>query len=235
MGRKYLAFDIETAAILPDGVTDLMAHRPLGVICVAVQATGERPGTWDARAGGRDRMMPDQLCEVIGYIRQRVADGYTLLTWNGCGFDLDILAEEACNHEHCCALCWDHVDPMFHVFCEKGFPVGLDRAAMGQEVQGKPPGMTGGMAPKLWAAGRYDEVLNYVCHDVRIVLEVTEASESSRQFYWVTQRGKLSSMPLARGWHDVRSAAQLPEPDTSWMDNPMPRSRFTAWMNRAVA
>lgn len=31
-------------------------------------------------------------------------EDYTLLTWNGCGFDFDILAEESGMHEQCKAL-----------------------------------------------------------------------------------------------------------------------------------
>ena len=40
--RRFLAFDIETAKILPEGVTDLLAHRPLGITCAAATA-GDLP------------------------------------------------------------------------------------------------------------------------------------------------------------------------------------------------
>lgn len=33
MPRKYVAFDIETAKILPAVVSELKAHRPLGIAC----------------------------------------------------------------------------------------------------------------------------------------------------------------------------------------------------------
>ena len=34
-------------------------------------------------------------CRLVRYLEDQVAQGYTLLTWNGLGFDLDILAEES--------------------------------------------------------------------------------------------------------------------------------------------
>jgi hypothetical protein len=46
------------------------------------------------------------------------------------------------------------VDMMFHVFCSLGYPVALDKAAQGMGLPGKPPGMSGFKAPKLWAQGR---------------------------------------------------------------------------------
>ena len=41
MNRKYLAFDIETAKILPADAGDLMSHRPLGICCAATLASDE--------------------------------------------------------------------------------------------------------------------------------------------------------------------------------------------------
>ena len=46
---------------------------------------------------------------------------------------------------------------MFHVFCLKGYPLGLDKAAKGMDLAGKTPGMTGDMAPKMWQEGQYEE------------------------------------------------------------------------------
>ncbi len=38
MNRRYLAFDIEIAKVLPEEVTDLKAHRPLTVSAEAIPA-----------------------------------------------------------------------------------------------------------------------------------------------------------------------------------------------------
>jgi hypothetical protein len=37
-------------------------------------------------------------------------------------------------------------------------------------------------------------------------------------------------MPLPNGWLTVREAWMLPEPDTSWMSNPLKRRDFTSWL-----
>ena len=33
MARRYLAFDTETAKVLPEAVRDVLEHRPLGIAC----------------------------------------------------------------------------------------------------------------------------------------------------------------------------------------------------------
>ena len=35
MKRKYLAFDIETAKVVPENETNWKSHRPLGISCAA--------------------------------------------------------------------------------------------------------------------------------------------------------------------------------------------------------
>ena len=130
----------------------------------------------------------------------------------------------------CKELAIHHVDMMFHVFCDRGFPVALDKAAQALQIPGKPPGMSGMLAPQLWAEGRHQEVIDYVAQDVRIALQVAEACEKMRSFKWITRKGSVSSMDLGRGWLTVSDALKLPQPDTSWMDSPIPRRQFTQWM-----
>jgi hypothetical protein len=119
---------------------------------------------------------------------------------------------------------------MFHVFCDRGFPVALDKAAQALGIPGKPPGMSGVLAPRLWAQGRFQDVMDYVSQDVRIALQIAVKCESQRRFDWLTRRGTVSSMALPRGWLTVQEALRLPEPDTSWMSSPIPRREFTRWL-----
>ena len=129
----------------------------------------------------------------------------------------------------CRELALDHVDMMFHVLCARGHPVALDKAAQGHGIAGKPAGMSGFRAPQMWADGCFQEVLDYVANDVRITLEVAAKSEEKQIFRWLTSKGSVSTLPLSGGWLTVNAALKLPEPDTSWMSSPIPRSRFTAW------
>jgi hypothetical protein len=123
---------------------------------------------------------------------------------------------------------------MFHVFCELGYPLALDAAAKGMGLAGKPAGLTGGMAPKLWQAGQFDTVLAYVAQDVATTMSVARAGEEHGRIRWTSQRGRTMHLPLPNGWLTVREALRLPPPDTSWMTRPLPRADFVRWMKQAV-
>jgi hypothetical protein len=230
---KYLAFDIETSA-LPRWGHQRGRRQPVGITCAATLASDEpSPRLWhavDAAGQPADRMQPADARRLVGYLAQRAAEGYAVLTWNGLDFDFQVLAEESQALAECQRLAWGHVDMMFHVFCVQGFRVGLDKAAQGSGVPGKPKGMSGIMAPALWAEGRRQEVLDYVAQDVRTTLQLAQTCQQRRSLGWITGNGRLRRMPLPDGWLPVHAAARLPEPDTSWMNAPSRRSEFLEWL-----
>jgi len=174
-------------------------------------------------------MRQGEAAALVHYLAAQAEHGYTLLTWNGVGFDLDVLAEESGLLETCRTLALTHVDMMFHVLCKQGYGVGLDAAARGMGIAGKTEGMKGADAPVLWAEGRREEVLGYVAQDVRTTLDLATACESCGVFRWVARSGRLRCMALGEGWLAVEEARALRLPDTSWMDEPWPRERFTGW------
>jgi hypothetical protein len=235
MTRKYLAFDIETAKDIPEADFNWRPYRPLGITCAAaLKSDAKEPLLWHGEnkdGTPAERMSKSEAKNVVGELVKQVEKGYTLLTWNGLGFDLDILAEESGARAKCIELALNHVDMMFHIFCDRGYPVALDKAAEALKIPGKPPGMSGLLAPQLWAQGRYQEVLNYVAHDVWIALEIAHTCEERRKFQWITRKGTKNSIDLLKGWLTVREAMHLPEPDTSWMTTPIPRSAFTQWID----
>ena len=234
MGRKFLAFDIETAKEIPGDDFNWRPHRPLGITCAATWASDEaQPTVWHGLTEGgapAPRMSRDEASGLVRYLNRKASQGYTILTWNGMGFDFDILAEESAAVALCrkCALA--HVDMMFHVFCSLGYPVALDKAAQGMGLPGKPPGMSGVRAPTLWAQGQFKSVLDYVSQDVHLALQIAEACEARGNLEWITRRGTRGVVPLAGGWLTVAEAMRLPQPDTSWMSNPIPRTDFTGWL-----
>jgi hypothetical protein len=234
MRRKYLAFDIETAKEVPGDDFNWKPHRPIGICCAAaLPADAQQPIVWHGQTPDGEpspRLSQSQARHIVDDLVRQVADGYTLLTWNGLGFDLDVLAEEADSYQECRALAMNHVDMMFHVFCDRGFPVAINNAAQALGIPGKPPGMSGVLAPKLWAERRFQSVIDYVSQDVRMASQVAIACEDRRRFDWITRRGTTSSMKLPRGWLTVQEALRLPEPDTSWMNNAIPRGEFTQWL-----
>ena len=233
MERKYLAFDIETAKEWPDGA-DWQPFRPLGISCAAtLPADTAAARVWHSVTRSElpaDQMSQPDLTKLVDYLLSMVRDGYTVLTWNGLGFDFDVLAEESGMLDECKSLALGHVDMMFHVFCELGHPVGLEAAAKGMNLPGKPAGMTGLLAPKMWAEGKQQEVLDYVAQDTRTTLDLATKCEQQGCFRWLTRRGKVKQMALPTGWLAVSSAVKLPQADTSWMSNPLPRHRFTGWL-----
>jgi len=232
--KPYLAFDLEIAKQIPDGAADWRVYRPLGISCAATfLSTDKEPRLWYSRD---ERHMPaaqmgrQDLLDLLVYLSV-ASDWTTIVTWNGLGFDFDVLAEETGQREVCALLASAHVDMMYHLFCLLGYPIGLDRAAKGMNLAGKPEGMSGALAPRLWAAGEYQKVLSYVAQDVRTTLELAEACNKHRRLRWFTRRGALREVALPDGWLSVRDASRLPEPDTSWMSNPWPRSKFTGWLD----
>jgi len=232
--RNYLAFDIEIAKDFPD-IADWRRHRPLGITCAATLAADEpQARLWhglDPGGGPADRMSRDEAAGLVEHLEAMVKKGYTIATWNGLGFDFEVLAEESGRTGACKRLARGHVDMMFHVFCALGFPVGLDAAARGMRIPGKPEGMSGVLAPQMWAQGKRREVLDYVAGDVRTTLELARAGDLTRTFHWITRRGQTKHLALPHGWLDVPSALKLPEPDTSWMRQPTTRRQFTRWVD----
>lgn len=234
MSRKFLAFDIETAKDVPGDEFDWKPHRPLGISCAAtLENDSEKPRLWFGGAPDGSplaRMSREECAELVRYLSDRVSEGYTIATWNGLAFDFDILAEESGLSAECKKLALEQVDMMFHIFCVKGFPVGLDNAARGSGVKGKPAGMSGIKAPLLWQRGEHQAVLDYVAQDVQTTLELASLCEQRKMLRWITQKGTRSECPLGSGWLAVEQAMRLPKPDTSWMTKPMQRSHFIAWL-----
>ncbi len=229
--KKYLAFDIEIAQSIPEDETDWKDHRPLGITCAAAASSDGGIWNWYAKEpDGRfaDRMRHDS-CAIMVWQLARLATQYTIVTWNGLGFDFDILAEESDQHDQCAELALTHVDLMFHFFCEKGYPLGLDAASKGMRLSGKPEGMDGAKAPVLWAQQEYHKVLEYVTQDVKTTLALALIIEDKGKLKWTARSGKANEW-ICDKWLTVKEARELPVPDASWMTDPWPRSKFYGWL-----
>jgi hypothetical protein len=159
MKIKYVAFDIETAKVLPENEPDWNSHRPLGIACAAtLLGDGNDVVLWHGGSDGpTDKMSQQEAAGLVKYLAAHVGLGYTIVTWNGLGFDLDILAEESGMLAECRELAISHVDLMFHILCRLGYGVSLDAAAKGMGLAGKPEGMNGAKAPVMWTEGKREE------------------------------------------------------------------------------
>lgn len=232
--RRLLAFDIETAKILPAETKDVLAFRPLGITCAAGVANDQlAPYVWHGKGTATrpaGQLSKAEAGKLVAELQKLVREGYTLVSWNGLGFDFTILAEESGETAACAALALDHVDMLFHVLCTLGYPVGLQKASEGMGLPGKTAGVSGAEAPAMWAAGRHREIMDYCVQDVRLTLQLAELCEEKKLFSWVTQKGARRQLPLPHGWLSVREALKLPVPDTSWMTEPLHRSHFAGWL-----
>ena len=237
--RKYAAFDLETGAEIPED-DDWQDHRPLGITCAALYAPelGE-PITWhgtDETGEIADRMNSGKLTLMVRQLEHlQQKRGFTIVTWNGLGFDFDVLAEESGQLEKCRQLARGHLDMMFHFFCKQGYPLGLSAAAAGMGVEGKTEGMDGKLAVQMWEEGERESVIDYCAQDTRCTLEVAKACEEARSLKWTSQSGRRQSLSLRAGWLNVQQAMKLPQPDTGWMTEPMPREKFTEWLGPETA
>ncbi len=232
--KRFLAFDIETAKIIDDSARDLLAHRPLGIVCAAAAALDLRePLTWyghDTMSRPSPRMTRDEASGLVSELIDLAAQGHTLVTWNGLGFDLNILGEESGRVEECARLALDHVDMLFQLLCSAGHLLSLQKAAEGMRLRGKTAGMSGAQAPVMWAEGKHDEVLRYCRRDAEVTMELAYAAQERKALSWVSQKGAVRQLLLPGGWLTVREAAKLPLPDTSWMSDPPTRARYLGWI-----
>lgn len=231
--KNYVSLDIEIAKVVPGDFSQWQDHRPLGITCASVQFKGQEPMLWFSKKENGDyaeRMSTDDLARMVDYLRAAVQEGWQIVTWNGLGFDFNVLAEESGRWVDCAELAFNHIDMMFHLFCDKGYPLSLEKAAQGMGLPGKSPGMSGELAPVLWQKGEFQKVLNYVSQDARLTLSLALSGENTRHINWMSNRGNPQYLSLPWGWLPVNRACRLPTPDTSWMDKPLKRSDFTQWL-----
>jgi len=225
----YVLFDLETEPI--QGPLNLDRYVPDITVAATLTHEGvldlwhdqDQAGKATGRMLGRDRAQ-----ELVRVLQRHAAQGVVPVTWNGSGFDFRVLAKASGLTAECAELAWQHVDMMFWLHCQKGFSVGLDRAARTVGM-GKLDGLSGADAPRLWAAGDYDRVMAYVSQDVRMLGAVYEGAVQAGALRWINTRGYESR---AEGkLCTVREAYRLPMPDTSWMRRPpWSRERFVGWM-----
>ena len=82
---------------ITDNASDWRSQRPLGISCAATLFADDELRLWHGgdRANPNDRMSQQEAAALVHYLEDRTKEGYTILTWNGLGFDFDILAEES--------------------------------------------------------------------------------------------------------------------------------------------
>jgi hypothetical protein len=227
-----VCFDIEIANVFDVRPgEDLDDYGPFDISCAAALDESGRIRHWVSPGkGGKPahRLGADMAREMLGYLLEQQRAGLRVCAWNGLSFDLRWLGTAAGDVALAVRIARELYDPMFQFFVQRGFPVALAKVAEGLGIKEKKL-MGGADAPVEWERGNHELVLDYVAGDCRITDKVIGRIEEEGELRWRTQRGKVSAelMPELLRVRDLLSA---PEPDTSWMDDPMPRSKFTGWL-----
>ncbi len=233
MSKPYLLFDLETELL--DGPLNLDRHVPQITVAATLSGDGDLRLWCERDAGGQVTgalMTPSTAQALVAYVGEMAAAGAEIVTWNGTGFDFRVLARASGLKDQCIELAWAHIDMMFWFHCQRGFSIGLDKAA-DAAGSGKTAGLSGADAPRLWAAGEYDRVLQYAAQDVRATEAVYLAALRNNGIQWQTTYGRMSKAEGAL--LSAREAFKLPMPDTSWMkQKPWPRTKFVGWMQKPL-
>jgi hypothetical protein len=226
---EYVVFDVETENI--PGPLNLDRRVPAITVGATLASDGDLRLWCERGPDGQPTgapLSPERAGELVRYLSEAQTSGQTVVTWNGAGFDFRVLAQASGLVDECIELAWAHLDLMFWFHCRNGYSVGLNKAA--QAVgSGKTAGISGADAPRLWDAGEYQVVLDYVAQDVHALAAVYEGAARGNALRWINSRGRVSRAagPLLT----VREAYKLPAADTSWMTQaPWPRTKFVGWM-----
>ena len=230
---KYIAFDLEISTPIPAGATDWNQFRPFGISCAATWASDSpKPTLYFSKDNTRilDRMTKIDVCAMVDNLLAAARAGYQIVTFNGCGFDFSVCAEESGMAEQCKWLSLNHMDIYFFLFCKLGYAPGLDRLANGLELGNKTAGINGALAPQMWLDGKHEQVIDYCAQDVRLTLDLALKATELGCFHWKTRQEKPVTLDFDR-LLTVSESMKLAEPDTSWMGaNSWKRSKFTGWM-----
>jgi hypothetical protein len=235
----YVAFDLEIAK--PVTGSDWKEQRPLGISCAATRKDGTGISyLWhghlppllecDGESLLPEKMTGDVIEDLVNYLWSFHRLGNHIVTFNGLGFDFDVLAEE-CVHDwakfRCAEMAMNHIDIGFAMLCDKGYMIGLDTMAHGLGVGGKTEGMHGDLAPLLWNGLSSDTpdkarqaiatlgvepgtrvaqalCLEYVAQDAKLTADVYEGLLEKRSLTWITKKGTTSYYPWVPRVHDGR-------------------------------
>ena len=224
---RYVAFDLETAALYKEGER-LDPLTGLGISCAVTLTDDEDLRLWYGWDGSnyRPRMTPYEVRMLIDYLERMQQDGAPAVTWNGLKFDWQVLGVESGEMERCAALALGHIDLMYAFFLIKGHYLGLKKAAAacgshkgGEAVE------TGKDAPQAWMDGEYVGTLEYVRQDGVATRAVMEHLCQHWGFHWTTNRGKRAEFHIPEvlrpeGLHDllVHQVMEWPVVNTWWME-----------------
>ena len=226
-----LSFDIEISDVFDlRPYEDINKYSPFHV-CVAstVVHKGEEKIWYSTDKDEKPflKMTKVKSNDLLIYLSEMQKKNYMVCAWNGLGFDLRWIGYCAQNMALAAEVALNSYDPMFQFFNQRGFPVSLAKVAEAMGIK-QAKLMTGADAPKQWRAGNYENVIKYVLGDSQITNKIVATIIERRKIDWVTQKNEIRSEPVPK-LKTVEEILKEPEPDQSWMRDPLPRSKYVEW------
>lgn len=229
---KILSFDIEISDVFEMAKhEDMEIYAPFHISVAATAIHGGEERLWYSKdEDGQPLLNLSQqgAHEMLEYLEQMQDEGYMVCAWNGLSFDLKWIGYQANDMALAAKIALRSYDPMFQFFNQKGFPVGLARVAAGMGI-GQEKLMDGADAPKEWRAGNYERVMRYVVGDCQMTNLIVRAIQDDKKVRWLTSKQEVRSEPMER-LKPVSEVVSDPGPDQSWMDTPLPKTKFTKWV-----
>ncbi len=229
---KILSFDIEISDIFdlaPGEDMEIYAPFHISVAATAIHDGEERLWFSQQSDGTPALNLTQQGAQaMLEYLATMQDAGVMICAWNGLSFDLKWIGHQAGNLPLAARIALNSYDPMFQFFNQKGFPVGLAKVGAGMGI-GQEKLMNGADAPKEWRVGHFDRVKEYVMGDCQMTNLIVRAIQEAGEVRWLTNKGTISREPMTV----LKTAAEVindPAPDQSWMDMPLPKTKFYQWV-----
>lgn len=233
---KLLSFDIELSDIVElKKHEDINKYAPFHISVAATAVHGGEEKVWYSEKEKGCPLMnltQQRAHELLEYLDKMQRDGYMVCAWNGLGFDLKWIGYQANDQSLAARIALKSYDPMFQFFSQTGFPVGLAKVAQAMKISQEKL-MDGADAPKEWQAGNYQKVMDYCLGDCQMTNLVVLAILKKRRIDWVTNKRTIKSSPIPH-IKSVEDVIQGPDPDQSWIDNPIPRTNFYGWVRHVM-
>jgi hypothetical protein len=232
---KLLSFDIELSDVFElKKNEDMEKYAPFHISVAATVVHDGEERAWYSEEKGQPalNLTRERAHELLKYLDEMQQKGFVVCAWNGLGFDLKWIGYQADDMTFAARIALKSYDPMFQFFNQAGFPVGLGKVAKGMGITQEKL-MDGADAPKKWRAGNHQEVMDYCLGDCQMTNLIVRGIQETRQVRWATAKGTISSKPMPR-LKSVEEVIQDPDPDQSWLDNPIPKTKFYKWVQEAT-
>jgi len=216
MNSLIIYLDIELCDNIPEG-WDRESPSPLDIACICTLVHDGDKKKCDVAHNEGKPMTDDQIKSVCDIIKDVYNRGGEIVTWNGVGFDMQLLGKADPDIIEIITS-KAHIDLMFHFTRKKGYMIGLGKVAEAFGVGSKT--MTGLDAVKLWNQGEFQKVIDYNINDVKILMKVHRKVHKHSKIKWLTRANNITYLKVEPTELSVMNSIQIPRPpntETSWM------------------